>query len=222
MKILLHYDHVLRLLLKEVVYKQSNMKKIIFLSLVAFIVLGCIYFLNACQKAGAAEAENTPYPKALSSYKDFQVLVAEVEQHRSQRLVDLDKFLDMSKDSKTIILDTRSADRYEKKHLKGAVHLSFTDFTQANLKRLIPDPNTRILIYCNNNFIGDQVNFASKTAQPQSNNSILQNTRPVMLALNIPTYINLYGYGFRNVYELDELVNMNDTRIVFEGTEVSK
>ena len=41
-----------------------------------------------------------------------------------------------------------------------------------------------------------------------------------MLALNIPTYINLYGYGYRNIYELDELVNINDKRIKFEGTEV--
>ena len=30
----------------------------------------------------------------------------------------------------TIILDTRSAFRYDRKHLEGAVHLSFTDFTQ--------------------------------------------------------------------------------------------
>jgi hypothetical protein len=41
-----------------------------------------------------------------------------------------------------------------------------------------------------------------------------------MLALNIPTYINLYGYGYKNVYELDELVNVNDKRIEFEGTAV--
>ena len=35
---------------------------------------------------------------------------------------------------------------------------------------------------------------------------------------NIPTYINLYGYGYRNIYELDELVEMNDPRLEFEGT----
>lgn len=42
----------------------------------------------------------------------------------------------------------------------------------------------------------------------------------MMLALNIPTFINLYGYGYRNIYELDELVNINDPRVKFEGTEV--
>ncbi|MEO7977542.1 hypothetical protein [Flavobacterium sp.] len=41
-----------------------------------------------------------------------------------------------------------------------------------------------------------------------------------MLALNITTHINLYGYGYKNIYELDELVNVNDSGITFEGTEV--
>ena len=43
-----------------------------------------------------------------------------------------------------------------------------------------------------------------------------------MLALNIPTYINLYGYGYRNVYELNELVSVRDRRVEFEGTTVGK
>jgi len=38
------------------------------------------------------------------------------------------------------------------------------------------------------------------------------------LALNIPAVINLYGYGFQNVYELNEFVDVNDSRILFEGT----
>ena len=43
-----------------------------------------------------------------------------------------------------------------------------------------------------------------------------------MMALNIPTHINLYGYGYRNVYELNELVNVNDPRIAFEGSIVEQ
>ena len=49
---------------------------------------------------------------------------------------------------------------------------------------------------------------------------ILSNRKPIMLALNIPTHINLYSYGYKNIYELDELVNVNDSRITIEGTEV--
>ncbi len=44
--------------------------------------------------------------------------------------------------------------------------------------------------------------------------------KPLMMALNIPTYINLYGYGYRNVYELQELVKVTDPRIEFEGSIV--
>jgi hypothetical protein len=42
------------------------------------------------------------------------------------------------------------------------------------------------------------------------------------MALNIPTYVNLYGYGYQNVYELNELVNVNDPRIIFEGSIVEQ
>lgn len=167
------------------------------------------------------------YPKAKVSFQDFKGLVAEVEAHRARRLVNLDTFLKMSKEPGTIILDSRSTFRYERIHLRGARHLSFTDFTQANLKRVIPSFETRILIYCNNNFEGNQTDFASKVAlpsQPVDNpvaTQMASQARPVMMALNIPTYINLYGYGYRNVYELDELVDVKEPRIRFEGSIVS-
>ena len=38
-------------------------------------------------------AQELPYPKAKVSFDDFKQLVAEVEAHRAQRLVDLDAFL---------------------------------------------------------------------------------------------------------------------------------
>jgi hypothetical protein len=169
-----------------------------------------------------------PVPQSLVSFDDFKQLVSEVEGWRAKRMVDLDTFLEMSRDPKTVILDARSAFRFGRKHLAGAKNLSFSDFTAANLHQLIPDPNTRVLIYCNNNFDGDQVDFATKMAPrfdapralPES--QILGNRKPVMLALNIPTFINLYGYGYRNVYELGELVNIEDKRVTFEGTVVVK
>lgn len=166
--------------------------------------------------------KDTQYPKALVDYEDFKNLVSELEKQREKNLVSLDVFLKMAKEENVVILDTRSDFRFNRKHLKGAIHLDFTDFTQDNLLQLIPDPNTRILIYCNNNFDGDQIDFASKMAKPKTNieTQILSNRKPIMLALNIPTHINLYGYGYKNIYELDELVNVNDPRIQFEGTEV--
>ena len=169
-------------------------------------------------------AQVKSYPPAKVSFDDFKTLVAQVESQRASRLVDLDTFLKMSKKPGVIILDTRSTFRYERVHLKGAKHLSFTDFTQDNLRAVIPSFDTTILIYCNNNFDGNEVDFASKMwtppAPPGMKTQLAVQERPIMLALNIPTYINLYGYGYRNVYELAELVNVNDPRIRFEGSMV--
>jgi rhodanese-like protein len=178
--------------------------------------------------ANAVMAQDKIYPKAKVSFDDFKNIVSEVEPHRANRLIDLDTFLKWSKEQGVITLDTRSTFRYERIHLKGAKHLSFTDFTQDNLGKVIPSFETMILIYCNNNFEGDEVDFASKVAKPTRQPSSPEaaqfkvQEKPRMMALNIPTYINLYGYGYHNVYELDELVDVNDSRITFEGSIVKQ
>ncbi len=170
-----------------------------------------------------APAQNALYPKAKVSFSDYRTLVSEVEVYRESHLVSLAVFLEMAKDPETIVLDARSDSRFERLHLKGARHLSFTDFTQQNLAGVIPGFRTRILIYCNNNFDGNQTDFPSKIAFPETPASQMgAQNKPIMLALNIPTYVNLYGYGYRNVYELDELVRTTDPRIVFEGSVASR
>jgi len=180
-----------------------------------------------------ASAMSAPkeYAKAKVSFSDFKNLVNNVEDHRAKRLVDLDTFLKMSKQPNTIILDSRSTFRFDRIHLAGAKHLSFTDFTQENLAKVIPSFDTTILIYCNNNFNGNQIDFASKVALPSEDikknkdpiaNQMVAQEKPIMLALNIPTYINLFGYGYRNIYELDELVEVKDPRIKFEGSIVGR
>ena len=173
-------------------------------------------------------AQNANYPRAKVSFDDFKGLVSEVETHRARRLIDLDTFLKKSREPGVIILDSRSDFRFDRIHVKGARHLAFTDFTQKNLASVIPSFETTVLIYCNNNFEGNQIDFASKVAVPRQNmdttaaDQFADQSRPLMMALNIPTYVSLYGYGYRNVYELHELVNVDDPRIVFEGSVVRR
>ena len=169
---------------------------------------------------------------AKVDFDAYEMLLQEAKEHRKSRRVSLDEFLRLSKDENTIILDTRSDSMYNSKHIKDAVHLNFSDFTQENLAKTIPSIGTRILIYCNNNFDGDQIFFASKVFVPEmvnnaenpqtlkTNNPVPINLKPITMALNIPTYINLFGYGYRNLYELSELVNVQDPRIEFEGSAV--
>lgn len=157
---------------------------------------------------------SNPTP-SLVDYEAFMKLVVEVEPHRKERLVSLSTFKQMSKEEDVIILDTRTKEMYDAKHVKGAIHLNFSAFTQENLEALIPNKSTKILIYCNNNFEDDQIYFPTKMYVPPT-----PKTFGITMALNIPTYINLYGYGYKNVYELAELISAFGNQIEFEGTSV--
>ena len=120
-------------------------------------------------------------PNHQVRFDQFTELTAKIQPIREKRLVSVESFLEMAGDKNTIILDTRSRWAYDQIHIKGARHLNFSDFTEKKLKDVIPDKNTRILIYCNNNFIADN---------PTVEVAALQMKGPA-LALNIPTFINL-------------------------------
>lgn len=177
---------------------------------------GNILLTALAMNAMSLIGQTKDYSPAKVDFDAYEKLVAEVKVHRKSHLVSLDQFLKMSKEKDVIIIDTRSDEMYKSKHVKGAIHLNFSDFTQKNLARLITSKNTKILIYCNNNFDKDEDNFPTKSYSPPT-----KSEKELTLALNIPTYINLYGYGYKNVYELDELVSIYDQRIKFEGTSVS-
>jgi phage shock protein E len=123
--------------------------------------------------------------------------------HRETRRVSEEEFIRMSRESGTVILDARSKQRFDELHVKGATHLSFPDIAVQSLEHTIPDRNTRILIYCNNNFANAPGPFPEKR---------------ISAALNISTYIALYNYGYRNVYELGPLIDFKDSKLPFEST----
>jgi hypothetical protein len=101
----------------------------------------------------------------------------------------------------TILLDARSGAKFDQLHIKGAINLAFSDIAVESLARTIPDRNARILIYCNNNFSGAEGPFPSKLPSA---------------SLNLSTYIALYNYGYRNVWELAPLIDIEKTKLVFE------
>ncbi len=131
-------------------------------------------------------------------FAGYQNLSQEVAAYRAKRLVTHAQFQAMAREPNTIVLDARSAAAYAQGHIAGAINLSLPDFTAQSLAGTIRDPNTRILIYCNNNFENDAPPVVLKRVQ---------------LALNIQTFINLYGYGYKNVYELGDVVNFDDPKV---------
>jgi phage shock protein E len=150
-------------------------------------------------------AEEIPNPAI--QYSGFARLTADLERVRARNRVSEEDFLQMAGEAGTVILDARSKDRFDRIHVKGAIHLAFTDFTDEALHKLIPDKSKRILIYCNNNFDNEPVDFPRKSVE---------------VALNIQTFINLHAYGYTNVRELGPLLDVKTTRIPFEGSAVRK
>ncbi|MGV6802390.1 MAG: rhodanese-like domain-containing protein [bacterium] len=154
--------------------------------------------------AGAAHAMQEQNAPSYIDYDGFLGLANEVDAYRQERLIDLESFLQMAQEEDTILLDTRSESAFAQGHLKGAINLPFSDFTEDKLQSLIGDTSRTILIYCNNNF---------------SDNIAPVPLKRVDLALNVPTFINLYGYGYKNIYELDETISIYDPAIEFVSSE---
>jgi phage shock protein E len=127
-------------------------------------------------------------------------VVQEAAQHRESHRLTEAEFIAMSREPNTIILDARSAEKYAELHINNAVNLSFPDITVDSLDELFPDKNIRILIYCNNNFANAPKAFPTKRADA---------------SLNISTYISLYSYGYKNVYELGPLVEIEKSKFKF-------
>ena len=184
-----------------------------------FLLLALMIVLSASIACAQTKAETrqakTETTKAAKSginnpaidMKGYLAVAAEAAQHRESRRLTEDEFIRLSKEPGTIVLDARSTEKYKELHIKGAINLSFPDITVDSLNKTFPDKNARILIYCNNNFVGAQEAFPTKMATA---------------SLNISTYIALYNYGYRNIYELGPLLDVKTSKLTFEGTGVGK
>jgi len=159
-----------------------------------------------CLLTFSAHAD-TQIPNRLIDYSGFLRNAGEVNAVRKSRRLTEDEFLQAMSQPGVVVLDARSAAKFKLRHLRGAVNLSLPDFTAAELAKLIPSTDTKILIYCNNNFLGGDGAFPSKAPAA---------------SLNISTYVNLATYGYTNVYELGPLINVKSSKLPFEGDEVSK
>ena len=142
--------------------------------------------------------KNTDIPNSAIDMKAYLRIANEAAEYREKHRLTEDEFLAMSREAGVTILDARSKQKYDELHIKGAVNLSFSDITVESLARMFPDKNAKILIYCNNNFQNAEDAFPRKMAAA---------------SLNISTYISLYTYGYRNVYELGPLLDAKRTKL---------
>lgn len=143
-----------------------------------------------------------PIPNPNIDMPEHIRVAQEAAKHRQTRRVSEAEFMRMCAEPGTLVLDARSKAKFDLLHIKGAMNLNFSDIAIDSLKEMIPDKNTRILIYCNNNFKNAEVPFPSK--------------RP-SASLNLSTFIALYNYGYRNVYELGPVVDPKDSKLPFKS-----
>ncbi len=155
-------------------------------------LLAVLALLSAAPLAAAAPAN----PQI--DFPGFETLASEVAPYRAARLLDWRDFAAMAKHKNVLLLDARSAQAFAAGHIAGAINLPLPDFTADSLATVIGRTDRPILIYCNNNF--------------------RNNVNPVMLkrpalSLNIQTFINLVGYGYRNIHELGEVIDFTSADV---------
>jgi hypothetical protein len=154
--------------------------------------------------AAAVGTQTKPVPdNPAIDMQGFLSVSREAAAARESRRISEADFIRMSREPGTIVLDARSREKFEELHIKGASHLSFPDIAVNSLHAAIPDKATRILIYCNNNFRGAEEPFPTKLPAA---------------SLNLSTYVALYSYGYRNIYELAPLLDIKTSKLQFESS----
>jgi hypothetical protein len=117
--------------------------------------------------------------------------------HQASRLLTEEEFIRMSREKETIVLDVREFPTHHSCHVHGAENLAAAHADAGRLEALIPDKDTRILIYGYDNF----------SAPPDPGAS------PNILALTV-----LYRHGYRNVYELGTVIDPAATRLTLRSS----
>jgi Rhodanese-like domain len=176
------------------------------------LVFSTAILLATGTAAHSLEQKRESIPNPAIDAPGFQRTVRESAAERESHRLTEAEFLKAMQEKGVIVLDARSTRNFDRRHIKGAVNLPFTEFTAESLAAIVPNKNSKVLIYCNNNFkdtrgivTGSQGSLATKAPST---------------SLNLSTYATLRGYGYTNIYELGTLLEVSTTKLPFMGTEV--
>lgn len=177
---------------------------------IAVIAAGVFLGLGLISNAAEAQETTEPAGPELISYHmveadTFTRHLPAAFDHRNARIVSFEAFADMRGEDNTIILDTRSAARFNRGHMQGAINLPLTEMTLLSLADTVPDRTSTILIYSDEN-IGQQ--------------SGVRSLNVAALSLNMLTYVTLYQYGYFDVFELGEVVAEDTPALAWGNDEL--
>jgi hypothetical protein len=117
---------------------------------------------------------------------------------RKSRHLTEDQFLQAMAEPGVVLLDTRNAAAYKLRHVKDAVNLSLPDLSAASVAPLVPAKSTKVLVYGSNNF--PEAASPAPAASPK-----------------ISAFVNLYTYGYTNIFELGPVVDVKTTKLPLAG-----
>ena len=163
--------------------------------------------LSAALVAALPVRAAAPPANPQIDYRGFVELAGKLGPYREARRLVWEEFAARARADGAILLDARSETAFAQGHIEGAINLPLPDFTAERLAEVLgPDKDRPVYIYCNNNFADDRVPVV---------------TKKVELALNIPTFINLYGYGYENVWELADVIRTDGAGVSWVSGKVS-
>jgi hypothetical protein len=191
-------------------------------------LLNLIAVLAIGQDVTRTPTATPPPTNPQIDFNGFVRIALEVQGIRESRRIPVAQFIEMGKEKGTVILDSRASWAFDSVHVSGAIHLNYSDFSEEKLRKLLPNKNTRILIYCNNNFTHEfkpppaADSPVKETIKPDDDDDeeVITGTtiKQPSVALNIPTFITLWAYGYKNVYELADALPIDTPQLRLEGT----
>ena len=63
-----------------------------------------------------------------------------------------EQLLAWQKTGSVVLIDLRNEKSFKLRHLKGAVNVPLSELTEEKLKAVIPEKNSQVVVYCDNNF----------------------------------------------------------------------
>lgn len=127
-----------------------------------------------CQNSRCTLIE--PEKKPEIDPERFKSLLPEESEHE----LDLDGYLDLQKSGAFTVLDVRSKESFEQRHIKNSINIPLTDLTEHTLAEKIPNRSVPVIIVCDYSFA------------------------PVrMIAMTMQAYPVLKASGYHEIYRLN-------------------
>ena len=167
------------------------------------MIIGLIsfMFMGVATHAGALQSESIPDQKLITLEKYKEALPETSEE------LDLPGFLALKEKGAVTVLDVRSKEVYDRRHLSGSLSAPLTDLTEKNLPTFAPDKEAPVVLVCDYSFF------------------------PVrMLSMTLQAYPVLKSQGYNKIYRLNlwqnkkggemTSIETQEKALAFEGTEV--